>query len=315
MLLEGCCTFSPAGERSVALPLAHTVLNLERSRARGHAARYVVGMDSRHFDPDDVAGMLVFAAVAERGSFTAAAEALGLAKSVVSAKVARLEQRLGVRLLHRTSRRVALTPAGTEVYPACARVARAARDAQEVAAGESAAPHGRLRVNAPVTFGQRWLGAPIAAFAELYPAVHVDVVLQDDAVDVVGGGWDVVVRLGADHQQRRHLAHQPRGGRRRRGGDPVVRRRRVGAGRSLGTCAPRGRDERSSLPSGARARSPAAYQGARVRRAPRDVVQGPALGQPASALNPREQPLQRQSPAPNAGWEQPENIANHPLTL
>jgi DNA-binding transcriptional LysR family regulator len=184
-------------EYTVALPVAHTVLNLEQSRARGNAARYVVGMDSRHFDPDDVAGMLVFAAVAERGSFTAAAESLGLAKSVVSAKVARLEQRLGVRLLHRTSRRVALTPAGTEVYPACARVARAARDAQEVAAGESAAPHGRLRVNAPVTFGQRWLGAPIAAFAELYPAVHIDVVLQDDAVDVVGGGWDVVVRLGA----------------------------------------------------------------------------------------------------------------------
>jgi DNA-binding transcriptional LysR family regulator len=150
----------------------------------------------QRFDPDDVAGMVVFAAVAERGSFTAAAAELGLAKSVVSAKVARLEQRLGVRLLHRTSRRVALTPAGSEMYPSCARVARAAAEAREVAAAEADAPHGRLRVNAPVTFGQRWLAAPLARFAERFPAVHVEVVLQDDVVDVAGGGWDVVLRLG-----------------------------------------------------------------------------------------------------------------------
>ncbi|MDP2311955.1 MAG: LysR family transcriptional regulator [Pseudomonadota bacterium] len=154
-------------------------------------------MKEQHFDPDDVAGMVVFASVAERGSFTAAAADLGLAKSVVSAKVARLEQRLGVRLLHRTSRRVALTPAGTEVYPSCARVARAAAEAREVAAAEADAPHGRLRVNGPVSFGQRWLAAPLARFAERHPAVHLEVILQDDVVDVVGGGWDVVLRFGA----------------------------------------------------------------------------------------------------------------------
>ncbi len=153
-------------------------------------------MNGPRFDPDDVAGMVVFAAVAERGSFTAAAEALGLAKSVVSAKVARLEQRLGVRLLHRTSRRVALTPAGSEVYPSCARVARAAAEARDVAAAESDAPHGRLRINAPVTFSQRWLGPPLARFMERFPAVHLEVILQDDVVDVVGGGWDVVLRFG-----------------------------------------------------------------------------------------------------------------------
>lgn len=159
-------------------------------------AGYVAGMDAARFDPDDVAGMVVFASVAEHGSFTAAAAALGLAKSVVSAKVARLEQRLGVRLLHRTSRRVGLTPAGTEVYPSCARVARAAAEARMVAAGEADAPHGRLRINGPVSFGQRWLAAPLARFAERYPAVHIEMILQDDVVDVVGGGWDVVLRFG-----------------------------------------------------------------------------------------------------------------------
>ncbi len=159
-------------------------------------AGYVPRMHEAGFDPDDVAGMVVFAAVAERGSFTAAAEELGLAKSVVSARVARLEQGLGVRLLHRTSRRVALTPAGAEVYPLCARVSRAAAEARAVAVGEAAAPRGRLRVNAPVTFGQRWLAEPLARFVERYPAVHPEVTLQDDIVDVVGGGWDVVIRLG-----------------------------------------------------------------------------------------------------------------------
>lgn len=153
-------------------------------------------MEGAHFDPDDVAGMVVFAAVAERGSFTAAADALGLAKSVVSARVARLERALGVRLLHRTSRRVALTPAGAEVYPACARAARAAQEARVAAVGEAEAPRGRLRVNAPVTFGQKWLGPPLAAFADRYPAVHCEVTLQDDVVDVVGGNWDVVLRFG-----------------------------------------------------------------------------------------------------------------------
>lgn len=159
-------------------------------------ARYIHAMKAQRFDPDDVAAMVVFASVAERGSFTAAALALGLAKSVVSAKVARLEKNLGVRLLHRTSRRVALTPAGSEMYPSCARIARAAAEAREVAAAEAEAPHGRLRINGPVSFGQRWLAAPLARFAERYPAVHVEMVLQDNVVDVVGGGWDVVVRFG-----------------------------------------------------------------------------------------------------------------------
>jgi DNA-binding transcriptional LysR family regulator len=153
-------------------------------------------MAERRYDLDDVTGMVVFAAVAERGSFTAAAEQLGLAKSVVSARMSRLEERLGIQLLHRTTRRVALTPAGAEVYPLCARVARAAAEAHDVAAGEADAPKGRLRVNAPVTFGQRWLGPALAAFVVRHPAVHVEMVLQDDLVDVAGGAWDVVLRLG-----------------------------------------------------------------------------------------------------------------------
>lgn len=144
---------------------------------------------------DDIPGMVVFAAVAERGSFTAASRSLGLAKSVVSARVARLEGRLGVRLLYRSTRRVALTPEGTTLYPACARVARAAEDVR-AQAGEAGELRGRLRVNAPVSFGHRWLAAPLGAFMARHPGVRVEVVLQDDRVDVVGGGWDAVIRFG-----------------------------------------------------------------------------------------------------------------------
>ena len=162
----------------------------------GYPARMTAS--SATVDPlllDDIPGMVVFAAVAERGSFTAAARALGLAKSVVSARVARLEGRLGVRLLYRSTRRVALTPEGTTLYPACARVARAAEDVR-AQAGEAGELRGRLRVNAPVSFGHRWLAAPLGAFMARHPGVRVEVVLQDDRVDVVGGGWDAVIRFG-----------------------------------------------------------------------------------------------------------------------
>lgn len=151
--------------------------------------------EAGRMDPDIVGSMVIFAEVAERGSFTGAADSLGVAKSVVSARVARLEAALGVRLLHRTSRRVTLTPVGSEVLPSCVRVAQAAAEARTMAMGEAAAPRGRLRVNAPVSFGQRWLAGPIASFAARHPAVQLEVVLQDDLVDVAGG-WDVVVRLG-----------------------------------------------------------------------------------------------------------------------
>jgi DNA-binding transcriptional LysR family regulator len=144
---------------------------------------------------DEIASMAVFAAVVERGSFTAAARALGIAKSVASARVARLEAHLGARLLYRTTRRVVLTPAGAELYPACARVAAAAGEVRRVAT-EAGALRGRLRVNAPVWFGQRWLAAPLVRFQERHPGVDIDMVLDDARVDVVGGGWDAVVRLG-----------------------------------------------------------------------------------------------------------------------
>jgi DNA-binding transcriptional LysR family regulator len=167
-------------------------------------------VESEPHSLDDVMSMVVFAAVVDAGSFTAAAKALDLGKSVVSARVARLEQQLGVKLLHRTTRRVALTPAGASLYPACAEVARAAAEVRLRAHGDSEEPRGRLRINAPVAFGRRWLSDPIAGFVAKYPGVHVELSLQDDFVDPTQ--WDVVIRFGEVHDLdlvARRLARMP----------------------------------------------------------------------------------------------------------
>src|SRR6185312_9366381 len=111
--------------------------------------------------PDDILGMAFFARVVEARSFSDAARALGASKSAVSARVARLEERLGVRLLHRTTRRIALTADGVRLYERCARVVAEADEAAEVAAGASAAPRGVLRVYASPALAQSYLGAPV----------------------------------------------------------------------------------------------------------------------------------------------------------
>ncbi len=153
-------------------------------------------METLPFDPDDVAGMVMFAEVARQRSFTRAAAVLGMSKSAVSARVARLEQGLGARLLYRTSRRVDLTTAGSALLPICLRVAEAAADARAVSLHAAQEPRGRLRLNAPVSFSQRWLAVPLANFVANFPLLELEITLQDDKVDLVGGGWDVVVRLG-----------------------------------------------------------------------------------------------------------------------
>src|SRR6478609_1419674 len=99
--------------------------------------------------PDDVMAMVLFARVVELRSFTAAAAKLGVSKSVVSARVAAFERRLRVPLLHRTTRKLSLTPEGLALYERCARVAAAADEAALAVAGAGDEPHGVLRVNAP----------------------------------------------------------------------------------------------------------------------------------------------------------------------
>lgn len=145
---------------------------------------------------DHLAGMAVYARVVEAGSFSRAAETLGLSKSAVSKQVARLEDRLGARLLNRTTRRLSLTEAGTAFYEGCRQVVNDAEAAEAAVTHLARAPRGTLHVNAPMTFGQNHVAPAIPAFLAQYGDLAVDLQLNDRTVDLVEEGYDVAIRIG-----------------------------------------------------------------------------------------------------------------------
>ncbi|MGC3998184.1 MAG: LysR family transcriptional regulator [Anaeromyxobacter sp.] len=144
---------------------------------------------------DTLVSMALFVRVVEDRSFTAAARSLGISKSAVSARVARLEDQLGVRLLERTTRKVAATAAGQEVYERAARMVAAAEEAAQAVEGADAAPRGTVRITAPVTFTNLYLAAPIAGFVARHPHVRVELITSDRLVDLVEDGFDLAIRI------------------------------------------------------------------------------------------------------------------------
>lgn len=146
---------------------------------------------------DRLDGMAAFVRVAELGSFSAAAAVLGLSKSAVSKQVGALEARLGVRLLNRTTRRLALTEAGEGFRESCARLLQEIEEAELLAGQAGSLPRGRLRVTAPMTFGVLSLAPLIPAFLARYPQVELDLSLDDRIVDLLADGLDLAVRVGA----------------------------------------------------------------------------------------------------------------------
>lgn len=138
----------------------------------------------------------VLVRVVDRGSFAAAATDLGLSNSAVSKVVTRLEQRLGVRLLHRTTRRLAMTPEG-ELFVARAReIIDAVADAEAEISKASRGPHGRLRVNCTSGFAFHQLSAALPQFIGLYPEVRVELSVTDRVVDLLAENADVGLRSG-----------------------------------------------------------------------------------------------------------------------
>jgi DNA-binding transcriptional LysR family regulator len=147
--------------------------------------------------PDDVLALVFFARVVEAQSFTGAAAKLGVSKSVVSARISQLEERLGTRLLLRTTRRLSLTADGLALYERAQRVVTEADEATSVAAGAATEPRGVLRVNAPPTLAELYLTAPIATYLERYPGARVELLLADHFIDLVEEGVDVAVRVSS----------------------------------------------------------------------------------------------------------------------
>lgn len=144
----------------------------------------------------DLNDILVFIRVAETKSFTGAAEHLGLPKSTVSRKLAQLEERLGVRLVQRTTRKLALTDIGEAYYQRCARIVAEISAAEQVVTDMQATPRGRLRISAPIDLASRHVGAMVAGFIAEHPDINVEVEASDRIVDLIEEGYDIAIRFG-----------------------------------------------------------------------------------------------------------------------
>ncbi len=140
--------------------------------------------------------MKVFAAIAEAGSFTRAADALDMSKAAVSRYVAELEERLGVRLLHRTTRKLSLTTEGEIFQARCREMLANLEDAEAEITSRTGAASGLLKANVPVTFGLMHLSSLWPALLAHHPGLMLDLTLSDRVVDLVEEGFDVAVRIG-----------------------------------------------------------------------------------------------------------------------
>jgi DNA-binding transcriptional LysR family regulator len=139
--------------------------------------------------------LTLFLAIADAGSLAAAARRTGRSPPAVTRILHDLEERLGVRLFERTTRQLALTDAGLRLAEHARQLLADFEEAMRDTAGEAAAPRGRLRISAPVVFGQRYVTPIVTAFLDLYPEVTAELSLVDRTVDLIEEGIDVAVRI------------------------------------------------------------------------------------------------------------------------
>jgi DNA-binding transcriptional LysR family regulator len=144
----------------------------------------------------DLNEILVFTKVVDAGSFRGAARELGLPKSTVSRRVAALEERLGVRLLQRTTRKLGLTEVGAAFYRQCAAGVSVLLEAERDVTEMDATPRGLLRISIPLYFGDLFLSEYVVEFLEMYPEVEISIFASDRLVDLVEEGFDMAIRVG-----------------------------------------------------------------------------------------------------------------------
>ena len=145
---------------------------------------------------DRIAGMEAFVAIVDAGSFQSAARQLGVSRALLSKRLAGLERSLGVQLLHRTTRRLAVTGPGADFYERCRRILAEFRQASGELAMLHDEPRGLLKINGPMSFGQLHLAPALIDFMRGHPGIVIQLTLTDRFVDVIEEGYDVVVRIG-----------------------------------------------------------------------------------------------------------------------
>lgn len=146
---------------------------------------------------DMLNAMHTFVAVAENNGITAAADKMGCSKAIVSRTLSLLEERLDVRLLNRTTRKVSLTEAGSEYLEHCRAILEQNAEIESRFAEKSLEPQGLLRISSPMTFGTQHITPVLPLFMEKYPKVQVDIQMTDRFVDIVEQGMDLAIRIGA----------------------------------------------------------------------------------------------------------------------
>ncbi len=151
-------------------------------------------MSARQFDDLSLGSLELFCLTAELESFTAAAAAAGVTPPAVSRTVARLEAKLGVRLLARTTRRVRLTDSGRAYHAQCRQALAQLGDAARLLGGEQAQPAGTVRISLPTSYGHHRVLPLLAEFRRLHPGVELELQLSNRNVDLIGEGFDLAVR-------------------------------------------------------------------------------------------------------------------------
>jgi DNA-binding transcriptional LysR family regulator len=138
----------------------------------------------------------VFVAVVENDGFSAASRALGISKSAVSKRINQLENHLGVRLLHRTTRKLSLTEAGERYFEHAAQALTAAGQAEDAVTELQGEPQGKLKISSPMSFGRLHVAPLIPIFMKRYPKILIDLVMDDRNIDLVAEGFDLAIRSG-----------------------------------------------------------------------------------------------------------------------
>src|SRR4051812_25168375 len=145
----------------------------------------------------DLLDVLAFVRVVETGAFSRAAERMGMAKSIVSRRVARLEELLGARLLTRSSQGAAPTDVGQAYYERASNILAELEAAEEVVAEAVTQIAGPIRMSAPLSFGVQYLAPALAEFAAAHERVELDISFEDRTIDMVAGGFDLAIRIGS----------------------------------------------------------------------------------------------------------------------